>query len=103
MTAGGTSIGRKGMHLVARVLAATAWDLFQSPQTLVAAKAELQRRLGNRKYESLMQPGQKPSLDYRNPPKSRAAPDEPDQPKTRKENPENSGSKQAIRSKLGQR
>jgi len=81
--AGGTSIGRKGMHLAARVLAATAWDLYHSPQTLVAAKAELQRRLGNRKYESLMLPGQKPSLDYRNPPKSRAATDELEQPKAR--------------------
>jgi len=64
--AGGTSIGRKGMNLAARVLAASAWDLYHSPQTLVAAKAELQRRLGDRKYESLMQPGQKPPLDYRN-------------------------------------
>lgn len=54
------------MNLAARVLAASAWDLYHSPQTLVAAKAELQRRLGDRKYESLMQPGQKPPLDYRN-------------------------------------
>jgi aminobenzoyl-glutamate utilization protein B len=71
--AGGTSIGRKGMQLAARVLAASAWDLFHSPQTLAAAKAELRRRLGDRKYESLMQPGQKPPLDYRSPPKTRAA------------------------------
>lgn len=81
--AGGTSIGRKGMQLAARVLAATAWDLYHSPQTLVAAKAELQRRLGNRKYESLMLPGQKPALDYRNPPRPRTAADESEQPKPR--------------------
>jgi aminobenzoyl-glutamate utilization protein B len=74
--AGGTTIGRKGMQLAARVMAASAWDLFHSPATLAAAKAELHRRLGDRKYESLMQPGQKPPLDYRNPPKARAAGDE---------------------------
>ncbi|MBI3861877.1 MAG: amidohydrolase [Planctomycetia bacterium] len=74
--AGGTTIGRKGMQLAARVVAASAWDLFHSPQTLSAAKAELARRLGERKYESLMQPGQKPPLDYRNPPKSRSPTEE---------------------------
>jgi aminobenzoyl-glutamate utilization protein B len=72
--AGGTPIGRKGMNLAARVLAASAWDLYEHPETLTAAKAELQRRVGEHKYESLMRPGQKPPLDYRNPPKSRAAP-----------------------------
>jgi aminobenzoyl-glutamate utilization protein B len=68
--AGGTSIGRKGMQLAARVLAASAWDLYHSPQTLEAARDELERRKGGRKYETLMQPGQKPSLEYRNPPKA---------------------------------
>lgn len=74
--AGGTTIGRHGMQLAARVMAASAWDLFNSPQTLIAAKAELQRRVGDRKYESLMHPGQKPALDYRNPPKTAATGDE---------------------------
>ncbi len=68
--AGGTSIGRKGMQLAARVLAASAWDLYHSPQTLEAARAELERRRGDRKHETLMQPGQKPALEYRNPPKA---------------------------------
>jgi aminobenzoyl-glutamate utilization protein B len=68
--AGATSIGRKGMHLASRVLAASAWDLLHSPETLAAAKAELTRRRGDRKYESLMRDGQKPQLDYRNPPKA---------------------------------
>jgi aminobenzoyl-glutamate utilization protein B len=81
--AGGTSIGRKGMQLAARVLAASAWDLYHSPETLVAAKAELQRRLGSHKYESLMLPGQKPALDYRNPPKARGLVDEENPPGTR--------------------
>ena len=57
------------MNLAARVLAASAWDLFQSPETIAAAKSEHDRRLGEEKYESLMLPGQKPPLDYRNPPK----------------------------------
>ena len=73
-SAGGTSIGRKGMQLAARVLAASAWDFYHSPETLAAARAEFQRRLGDRKYESLMLPGQKPALDYRNPPKSKSTP-----------------------------
>lgn len=66
---GGTSIARKGMTLASKVLAATAWDLFQSPQTIAAAKKEHDRRLGDGTYRSLMQPGQKPPLDYRKPPK----------------------------------
>lgn len=68
--AGATTLARKGMNLASRVLAASAWDLYQSPDTIAAAKAELQRRLGDHKYESLMRPGQKPPLDYRNPPKA---------------------------------
>lgn len=79
--AGGTSIGRNGMQLAARVLAASAWDLYHSPETLAAAKAELRRRLDDRKYESLMQPGQKPALDYRDPPKRPAA-EPPNRPGT---------------------
>lgn len=67
---GGTTIARKGMNLAARVLAATAWDLFQNPQLIADAKAEFVRRIGERKYESLMHPGQKPPLDYRNAPRS---------------------------------
>lgn len=66
---GGTGIARKGMNLAAKVLAATAWDLYHSPETLAAAQQEQQRRLGSEKYESLMQPGQKPPLDYRKPPR----------------------------------
>ncbi len=67
---GGTTLGKKGMHLAAKTLAATAWDLYEKPELLVQAQAELRRRLGDTKYESLMQPGQKPALDYRNPGRS---------------------------------
>ena len=66
---GGTSIARKGMSLAARVLAATAWDFYKNQAILTAARAEHNHRLGQKQYESLMQPGQKPPLDYRKPPK----------------------------------
>lgn len=66
---GGTAIAHKGMNLAASVLAATAWDLFHSPATLTAAKKELARRLGEEEYQSLMEPGQKPPLNYRKPPR----------------------------------
>jgi aminobenzoyl-glutamate utilization protein B len=67
---GGTDIAHKGMNLAAHVLAATAWDLYHFPATLAAAKKELARRLGEEKYQSLMEPGQKPPLDYRKPPQA---------------------------------
>jgi hypothetical protein len=35
---------------------------------LKAAKEEHEKRLGKEKYQTLMQPGQKPPLDYRNAP-----------------------------------
>ena len=66
--AGGTTIGRKGMLLAAKVLAATAYDLYTNPETLVAAKAELARRVGKDGYHSLLVDGQKPPLDYRRAP-----------------------------------
>ncbi len=66
VAAGGMSIGRKGMNVAARVLAVSAWDLMTKPAVLQEAKAELDRRLGERKYQSLMLEGQKPPLDYRN-------------------------------------
>jgi aminobenzoyl-glutamate utilization protein B len=69
--ASGSSIGRKGMHLAARVLAASAWDLFQNPDLVAAAKAEYRKRMEGRKYESLLEPDQQPPLDYRDPPKRR--------------------------------
>jgi aminobenzoyl-glutamate utilization protein B len=56
------------MILAARVLAATASDLFRDPTTLEEARAEHRRRLAGRKYESLLGDNQKPPLDYRDAP-----------------------------------
>ncbi|MFQ5629190.1 MAG: amidohydrolase [bacterium] len=69
VAAGGISIGKKGMLLAAKALAATAWDLYREPKTLKAAKDELQKRLNGRTYKPMFEPDQKPPLDYRNPPK----------------------------------
>ncbi len=68
VAAGGTTIGRKGMVLAARTLAATAWDLFHATDVLRDAKAEHRRRLEGWPYRSLLAPDQKPPLDYRNAP-----------------------------------
>jgi aminobenzoyl-glutamate utilization protein B len=68
VASGRSQFGRNGMNLAAKVLAATAWDLYKNPSTLRAAKEELQKRLGQEKYQTLMQPGQKPPLGYRNAP-----------------------------------
>lgn len=64
---GGNRIAEKGMHLAAKTLALMISDLMESPEVLSAAKAELKQRLGETGYQSLMQPGQKPPLDYRKP------------------------------------
>lgn len=63
---GGTTIGKKGMNLAARTLAATAYDLFTDPQLLQDAKAEHAKRLNGRKYEAMLEKDQKPPLNYRN-------------------------------------
>lgn len=62
---GGTRIAEKGMNLAGKVLAASVYDLMTNPDTLKQAKAELVQRQGSNTYESLMEPGQKPSLNYR--------------------------------------
>lgn len=66
---GGTTIGRKGMVLAARVLAATAADLFADPKLIVAAQAEHRSRREGRPYRNLLEPGQPPPLNYRDPPR----------------------------------
>ena len=68
---GGTTIARKGMHLAARVLAATAWDLYTNPDVLAAARADHRRQIGREPYRTLMEKGQKPPLDYRKAPSAR--------------------------------
>ncbi|MEC7566115.1 MAG: amidohydrolase [Planctomycetota bacterium] len=68
VASGGNETAAKGLNLAARVIAATAWDLYKNPDLIAAAKAELAQRLGNQPYKSLMLPGQKPPLNYRKPP-----------------------------------
>jgi aminobenzoyl-glutamate utilization protein B len=69
VASGGTTIGEKGMHLAARTLAATCIDLMTQPDSIDQATQEFRRRRGRTEYESLMQPDQKPPLDYRNAPR----------------------------------
>ena len=66
---GGTTIGKKGMHLASRVLAAMAWDLFHDAKLVEEAKAEHRRRLTGRTYQPLILPDQPPPLNYRDPPR----------------------------------
>lgn len=65
VAAGGTSIGMKGMMIAAKTLALTGADLFTSPATIAAAKAEFEGRRGpGFTYETVLGT-QKPQLDYR--------------------------------------
>ena len=66
---GGTTIGKKGMQLAAKTLAATAYDLYADPKLVEAAKAEFAAKLTGRKYQPLLDKDQAPPLDYRLPPK----------------------------------
>jgi aminobenzoyl-glutamate utilization protein B len=62
---GGTSIGRQGLHLAARVLAVSGWDLMTTPKLLEAARAEHIRRREGQPYTPLIGSTQPPPLDYR--------------------------------------
>ena len=65
VAAGGTTIGYKGMMVAAKTIALTAADLFSSPATVEAAKAELVAKRGpSFKYETALG-SQPPQLDYR--------------------------------------
>ncbi len=66
VSCGAHPIAEKGMNLAARTLALTAAELLMSPDLLQQAAAELESRRGERGYRSLMKPGQKPPLNYRN-------------------------------------
>ena len=66
VAAGGMSIGLEGMRVAARVLAASAAELFLDPQLIEAARVEFERRTGpDFKYQALVGDRQ-PPLDYRN-------------------------------------
>ena len=65
VASGGMSIGLKGMHLAAQILARTAADLFLDPSHLTAAQEELNAARGpDFMYEPLLG-DRPPPLDYR--------------------------------------
>ena len=51
---GGMSIGHQGMLYAGKALALTAYDLFQSPETIAAMRAEFEERRGDAKYEAIL-------------------------------------------------
>jgi aminobenzoyl-glutamate utilization protein B len=55
----GSPIGHKGMMVAAKVLALSTVDLLQDPVVLKGAKADLQTRLKDRKYTTIIPKGQK--------------------------------------------
>jgi aminobenzoyl-glutamate utilization protein B len=57
-----TTIGKKGMTVVAKVLAASAVDLLTQPQVLVEAKKELASRLAAKTYRPLIPEGTPPPI-----------------------------------------
>lgn len=64
----GSSIGRKGMVLAAKVLALSAADIFTTPNTLVEARQDFDKRRAGHEYRSRVPAGQKPPLRYRDNP-----------------------------------
>jgi aminobenzoyl-glutamate utilization protein B len=65
VAAGGTGIGEKGMTVAAKTLARAAATLFERPELLAEARAELERRRGEGfVYEPLLG-DREPPLDYR--------------------------------------
>ncbi len=65
VAAGGTSIGKKGMMVAAKTLAATALDLFSNPVLIQQAKVEFEERRGaDFVYQPLLG-DRPPALNYR--------------------------------------
>ena len=60
----GSSIGRKGMVVAARILALAAVDLLENPAEVEAAKAAFQKRLAGRTWTTHIAKDAKPPLDY---------------------------------------
>ena len=57
---GGMSIGHKGMLMAGKALSMTAYDLFQSPETLAAMREEFNERKGDAEYQALLPEGPPP-------------------------------------------
>jgi len=66
IAAGGTSIGNKGMIVAAKALATSAVELFQRPEVIAKAKAELDERRGPDYHYVSLVGDRDPPLDYRN-------------------------------------
>ena len=65
VAAGGMSIGAKGMVVAAKTMALTAAELFTSPATIAAARAEFEKQRGLNFVYATRLGTQKPALDYR--------------------------------------
>ena len=65
VSAGGMSIGAKGMMVAAKTMSLTTMDLFTDPQHLVKAKEEFDRRRGPGFVYKTRLDRDKPALDYR--------------------------------------
>lgn len=65
VAAGGTTIGVKGLIVAGKTLARAAITLFEDPQALVAARAELNRRRGDGYVYVPLLGDREPPLDYR--------------------------------------
>ena len=65
VVAAGSSIGLKGAHLAAKTLALTTAELFQSPETVAAAKTEFERRRGPDFHYRALLGDRAPALNYR--------------------------------------
>ena len=65
VAAGGTSVGHKGMLLAAKVLAQTSVTLFEEPQVIAQAEAELRQRQGEDFVYAALLGDREPPLDYR--------------------------------------
>jgi len=61
----GSSVGRKGMVLAAKVLALSAWDLLTTPAQVEAARESFKKRSEGKEYRSRLPATQKPPLTYR--------------------------------------
>lgn len=64
-SSGGTTIGTKGVMNVARVMFLTAYDLYNSPETITQIKAEFDRKRGEDFIFEPLIGDRKPPLDYR--------------------------------------
>ena len=61
----GMSIGQRGMLIAAKAIALTTADLLTDPKLVAEAKADFEKQMKGKTYESQIPAGQKAPLDYR--------------------------------------